>query len=57
MTKDDRAARLAAQLRTNLKRRKEQARAEQAAADTRSAGDQIDGGYADGQRRTSDPAA
>ena len=57
MTKDDRAARLAAQLRTNLKRRKEQARAEQAAADTRPAGDRTDEANAGDQRRTSDPAA
>ncbi len=57
MTKDDRAARLAAQLRTNLKRRKEQARAEQAAADTRPAAHQEDAADADDQRRTSDPAA
>ncbi|MDR6128668.1 hypothetical protein QE361_002127 [Sphingomonas sp. SORGH_AS802] len=57
MTKDDRAARLAAQLRTNLKRRKAQAREAQGAADAGPADDREGGTEADGQRRTSDPAA
>ena len=59
MTKDDRAARLAAQLRTNLKRRKAQAREAQGAADTRPADDRAGEAEADAddQRRTSDPAA
>ncbi|MBB4619377.1 hypothetical protein [Sphingomonas abaci] len=57
MTKDDRAARLAAQLRANLKRRKEQARGEHATAAVRPAGEQADGDDAGDQRRTSDPAA
>ena len=57
MTKDDRAARLAAQLRTNLKRRKAQAREARGAADAGPADDRAGGTEADGQRRTSDPAA
>lgn len=57
MTKDDRAARLAAQLRTNLKRRKAQAREAQGAADAGPADDREGGTEADGQRLTSDPAA
>jgi hypothetical protein len=57
MTKDDRATRLASQLRTNLKRRKAQAREARGAADAGPADDREGGTEADGQRRTSDPAA